>query len=183
MMKRTPFLLMLGLLLSVSTMVRAEDGSDLWLRFKGAGTADVTGVKGVAMDELKQNWQGNPVVLKKQKNVAKDGYVIATNGGKTTIAASTDAGLLYGAYHMLRLQQMGQGGAPVNVSEKPFYDLRILNHWDNPNGTVERGFAGKSIFLQFDPQKMKKYAQANASVGINGTVLNNVNAKPEALGV
>ena len=151
MMKRTPFLLMLGLLLSVSAMVRAEDGSDLWLRFKGAGTADVTGVKGVAMDELKQYWQGNPVVLKKQKNVAKDGYVITTNGGKTTIAASTDAGLLYGAYHMLRLQQMGQGGAPVNVSEKPFYDLRILNHWDNPNGTVERGFAGNSIFFQFDP--------------------------------
>ena len=182
MMKRIPFLLMLGLLLSVSTLVHAEDGSNLWLRFKGAGAADVTGVKGVAMDELKQNWTGNPVVLKKQKSVAKDGYVISTKGGKTTIAASTDAGLLYGTYHLLRLQQMGQGGAPVNVSEKPFYDLRILNHWDNPNGTVERGFAGKSIFLQFDPQRLKKYAQANASVGINGTVLNNVNAKPEALG-
>ena len=174
---------MLGLLFSVSTWVYGEDGSNLWLRFKGAGKAEVTGVKGVAMEELKQNWQGSPVVLKRQKSVPTDGYVISTKGGKITIAANNDAGLLYGAYHLLRLQQMGQGDAPVNVSEKPAYGLRILNHWDNPNGTVERGFAGKSIFLQFDPQKMKKYAQANASVGINGTVLNNVNAKPEALGV
>ena len=173
---------MLGLLFSVSTWVYGEDGSNLWLRFKGAGKAEVTGVKGVAMEELKQNWQGSPVVLKRQKSVPTDGYVISTKGGKITIAANNDAGLLYGAYHLLRLQQMGQGDAPVNVSEKPAYGLRILNHWDNPNGTVERGFAGKSIFLQFDPQKMKKYAQANASVGINGTVLNNVNAKPEALG-
>ena len=174
---------MLGLLFSVSTWVYGEDGSNLWLRFKGAGKAEVTGVKGVAMEELKQNWQGSPVVLKRQKSVPTDGYVISTKGGKITIAANNDAGLLYGAYHLLRLQQMGQGDAPVNVSEKPAYGLRILNHWDNPNGTVERGFAGKSIFLQFDPQKMKKYAQANASIGINGTVLNNVNAKPEALGV
>ena len=173
---------MLGLLFSVSTWVYGEDGSNLWLRFKGAGKAEVTGVKGVAMEELKQNWQGSPVVLKRQKSVPTDGYVISTKGGKITIAANNDAGLLYGAYHLLRLQQMGQGDAPVNVSEKPAYGLRILNHWDNPNGTVERGFAGKSIFLQFDPQKMKKYAQANASVGINRTVLNNVNAKPEALG-
>ena len=61
------------------------------------------------------------------------------------------------------------------------YGLRILNHWDNPNGTVERGFAGKSIFLDPDPARMKMYARACASVGINGSVLNNVNAKPEAL--
>ena len=63
----------------------------------------------------------------------------------------------------------------------PFYKLRILNHWDNPDGTVERGFAGKSIFLNPDPERIRMYARANASVGINGTVLNNVNAKPEAL--
>ena len=69
----------------------------------------------------------------------------------------------------------------LDITEKPYYDLRILNHWDNPNGTVERGFAGHSIFVNPDPERMKMYARANASIGINGTVLNNVNAKPEAL--
>ena len=120
-------------------------------------------------------------MLKRQKGLAKDGYTIKSQNGKTVIAASDDAGLLYGAYHLLRLQQTGQPTASLDISEQPFYDLRILNHWDNPNGTVERGFAGKSIFLNPDPVRMKMYARANASVGINGTVLNNVNAKPEAL--
>ncbi len=180
-MKRISFLLAMLMLLSVPIVVRGEDGSRLWLRYNDGTKADVTGVKGVAMEELQRHWQGNPVVLKRQKNVARDGYVITTKNGKTTIAASNDAGLLYGAYHLLRWQQTGQGGAPVNVSERPAYDIRILNHWDNPNGTVERGFAGKSIFLNFDAERLKLYAQANASVGINGTVLNNVNAKPEAL--
>ena len=138
-------------------------------------------LKCTAMTELQTYWQGGPVVLKHQKGLAKDGYTIKSQNGKTVIAASDDAGLLYGAYHLLRLQQTGQPTASLDISEQPFYDLRILNHWDNPNGTVERGFAGKSIFLNPDPDRMKMYARANASVGINGTVLNNVNAKPEAL--
>ena len=133
------------------------------------------------MTELQTYWQGGPVVLKRQKGLTKDGYTIKSQNGKTVIAAANDAGLLYGAYHLLRLQQTGQPTASLDISEQPFYDLRILNHWDNPNGTVERGFAGKSIFLNPDPARMKMYARANASVGINGTVLNNVNAKPEAL--
>jgi len=159
-----------------------EDGSRLWLRFDNAGTmATITGVKGTAMTELQTYWQSGPVVLKRQKGLAKDGYTIKSQGGKTVIAASDDAGLLYGAYHLLRLQQTEQRCDQLDISEKPFYDLRILNHWDNPNGTVERGFAGKSIFVNPDPKHIKMYARANASVGINGTVLNNVNAKPEAL--
>ena len=159
-----------------------EDGSRLWLRFDNTGTmATITGVKGTAMTELQTYWQGGPVVLKRQKGLARDGYTIRSQGGKTVIAASDDAGLLYGAYHLLRLQQTGQRCDQLDISEKPFYDLRILNHWDNPNGTVERGFAGKSISVNPTPERMKMYARANASVGINGTVLNNVNAKPEAL--
>ena len=97
------------------------------------------------------------------------------------ITAASDAGLLYGAYHLLRLQQTGKDCASLNISEVPAYDLRILNHWDNPDGTVERGFAGHSIFVNPEPARMKMYGRANASIGINGTVLNNVNAKPEAL--
>ena len=159
-----------------------EDGSRLWLRFGSANTtATITGVKGTAMDELQTYWQGGPVTLKKQKGIAKEGYTIKSQDGKTVIAAASDAGLLYGAYHLLRLQATGQSCEQLDIREQPFYDLRILNHWDNPNGTVERGFAGKSIFLNPDPARMKMYARANASVGINGTVLNNVNAKPEAL--
>ena len=158
-----------------------EDGSRLWLRLDAVNTNAITGVKCTAMTELQTYWQGGPVVLKHQKGLAKDGYTIKSQNGKTVIAASDDAGLLYGAYHRLRLQQTGQPTASLDISEQPFYDLRILNHWDNPNGTVERGFAGKSIFLNPDPVRMKMYARANASVGINGTVLNNVNAKPEAL--
>ena len=159
-----------------------EDGSRLWLRFNNASTTvTITGVEGTAMTELKTYWQGGPVVLKRQKDLPREGYTIKSQGGKTVIAASSDNGLLYGAYHLLRLQQTGQSCDNLHINEKPFYDLRILNHWDNPNGTCERGFAGKSIFLNPDPERMRMYARANASVGINGTVLNNVNAKPEAL--
>ena len=158
-----------------------EDGSRLWLRLDAGSTNAIAGVKCTAMTELQTYWQGGPVVLKRQTGLAKDGYTIKSQNGKTVIAAANDAGLLYGAYHLLRLQQTGQPTASLDISEQPFYDLRILNHWDNPNGTVERGFAGKSIFLNPDPARMKMYARANASVGINGTVLNNVNAKPEAL--
>ena len=159
-----------------------EDGSRLWLRLDNANaTAVITGVKGTAMTELQTYWQGEPVVLKRQKGIAKDGYTIKSQNGKTVISAASDAGLLYGAYHLLHLQQTGQSCENLDIQEEPFYDLRILNHWDNPNGTCERGFAGKSIFLNPDPERMKMYARANASVGINGAVLNNVNAKPEAL--
>ena len=147
-----------------SATAQCEDGSRLWLRLDTTNAAKaVTGVK------------------KRQKGMAADGYTIKTQGGKTVISAASDAGLLYGAYHLLRLQQTDASTASLNISEQPMYGLRILNHWDNPNGTVERGFAGKSIFLDPNPARMKMYARACASVGINGSVLNNVNAKPEAL--
>ena len=160
----------------------SEDGSRLWLRMEANGTAaTVTGVKCTAMTELQTYWQGGPVVLKCQRSMPTDAYTIKSMGEKTVITAASDAGLLYGAFHLLRLQQTGQATTGLDIREQPAYDLRILNHWDNPNGTIERGFAGRSIFLNPDPERMKQYARANASIGINGTVLNNVNAKPEAL--
>ena len=158
-----------------------EDGSRLWLRLDTVNTSTITGIKGTAMTELQTYWKGNPVVLKRQKGIAKDGYTIKSQDGKIVITAASDAGLLYGAYHLLRLQQTGKSCDMLDIREQPAYDLRILNHWDNPNGTVERGFAGHSIFVNPDPARMKMYGRANASVGINGTVLNNVNAKPEVL--
>ena len=167
-----------------------ENGSCLWLRMEANGTAaTVTGVRCTAMTELQSYWQGGPVVLKRQKSMPADAYTIKSMGEKTVITAANDAGLLYGAFHLLRLQQTGQPTTGLDIREKPAYDLRILNHWDNPNGTIERGFAGHSIFWKDDISSLftlnssliKQYARANASIGINGAVLNNVNAKPEAL--
>ena len=181
-MKRIFIFTLVLLVAGWSVAATDEDGSRLWLRLDPASSAvAITGVKGTAMTELQTYWQGGPVVLKKQKSLARDGYTVKSQGGKTVIAASSDAGLLYGAYHLLRLQQTGKSCSNLDISEQPVYDLRILNHWDNPNGTVERGFAGRSIFLNPDLERMKIYGRANASIGINGTVLNNVNAKPEAL--
>ena len=113
---------------------------------------------------------------------------IDVKGGKATvIAANTNAGLLYGAYALIRKMQTGSTLHEINILETPKYGLRLLNHWDNLNGTVERGYAGYSIWWNRteDEATLRNqytlYARANASVGINGTVLNNVNAAPEAL--
>ena len=163
----------------------AEDGHQLWLRYQPVNKAQVTTDKlsptiQIAKQELETYYNGASVTLKLDAKMPNDdGYRI----DGTTITARRDVGLLYGAYALLRKQQTSDlNYQPSAVDEShPAYSLRLLNHWDNPNGTVERGFAGRSIFLNPDPERMKIYARANASIGINGTVLNNVNAKPEAL--
>ena len=149
-------------------MAKAEDGSQLWLRYQPVNKAKVTGPDCLAAEELRTYYQGETATLTLDPKMADDAYRISGS----TITAKNEQGLLYGAYALLR----GESGYSA-----PYWKLRILNHWDNPNGTVERGFAGKSIFLNPDPERIRMYARANASVGINGTVLNNVNAKPEAL--
>ena len=98
--------------------------------------------------------------------------------GENSVQANTDAGILYGVYELLRRQQTGE---PINNDvDNPSYDVRILNHWDNLNGTVERGYAGNSIFwrkenpftvTEIDKTLWKQYARANASIGINASVL------------
>ncbi|MDD3789061.1 MAG: alpha-glucuronidase family glycosyl hydrolase [Petrimonas sp.] len=123
-------------------------------------------------------------------NLSDEGYIIKTINNKnqtyTVVSAKNDAGLLYGVYHLLRLIQTNASLSGLNISENPSYERRLLNHWDNLDRTVERGYAGHSIW-QWDelPGKIspryKEYARANAFIGINGTVLNNVNAAPEIL--
>ena len=154
--------------LVLAAMAKAEDGHQLWLRYQPVNKAQITGPECLAAEELRTYYQGDKVQLTIDRSMPEDAYRISGS----TITAKNEQGLLYGAYALLR----GEQGYSA-----PFWKLRILNHWDNPNGTVERGFAGKSIFLNPDPERIKLYARANASVGINGTVLNNVNAKPEAL--
>ena len=104
----------------------------------------------------------------------------------TVVAANTDVGALYGAFHVLRLLQTGQPLDGLDVREAPRLAVRVLNHWDNLDRYVERGYAGQSIWDWhrlpgwLDP-RYTDYARANASIGINGTVLNNVNANAEVL--
>ena len=156
--------------------MQAEDGSRLWLRYDTLKTAKVNGPDCLAEEELRNFFPGGEVNLVIDASVPNDGYSIEGN----TIKAKNELGLLYGAYAMLR----GEKGA-----SKPYWHLRILNHWDNLDGTIERGYAGHSIFWDLDGDKPKAfdaaliraYARANASIGINGTVLNNVNASPRVL--
>src|SRR5690606_18018052 len=101
------------------------------------------------------------------------------------IIGKDDAGVLYGVYHLLRTVQTGRNLDRIKVYA-PSLHWRMLNHWDNLNGTVERGYAGLSIWKWDElPEKIDAryidYARANASIGINGVVLNNVNASPQIL--
>lgn len=178
--------------------VAAEDGSRLWLRYAVDGNADITCKKQspmlrVAVTELQRAWKGVPVTLellrsKELRALGEEGYTIRTTPQQQHIVISSvgERGLLYGAFHLLRLQETGADLTSLDLSEKPLYGIRILNHWDNLDRTVERGYAGHSLWLWDElPGKIspryEAYARANASIGINGTVLNNVNANPQIL--
>lgn len=122
--------------------------------------------------------------------LGKEGYIIksinAGEGKAVVILANTDIGTLYGAFHFLRLVQTGDEIAGIDIKNTPSLQWRMLNHWDNIDGSVERGYAGRSIWKWEElPAKIDQryidYARANASIGINGVVLNNVNASPQFL--
>ena len=115
-----------------------------------------------------------------------EGFRIRHEDNKITLTSPTETGLLYAAYHLLRMQATGQNVTATQTTENPAYSLRILNHWDNMDRTVERGYAGQSLWNWEElpntlSDRYKEYARANASIGINGTVLNNVNASPQIL--
>lgn len=111
-----------------------------------------------------------------------DSYEITRQDDRITITAPTDLGALYGAYHLARLSASG-AQIPSHIAESPAFALRILNHWDNLDGTIERGYAGRSMWKWDElpdvvSPRYADYARRNASIGINATVLNNVNASP-----
>ena len=180
------------LLLSVLVIVtvsfaKAEDGHRLWLRYNPVHTALVEAPAGsptisIAQGELEKYYQGSHVILRLDPSMPdNEGFVMNGNDDQLTITARHDIGLLYGAYEALRLQATDM---PVkDEKQEPKFKLRLLNHWDNLDGSIERGYAGKSIFEWFklDEQLIRDYARANASIGINGSVLNNVNASPKML--
>lgn len=199
-----------------------SDGSQLWLGKQYANSCQVISqlpddaTAKIVKQELENNWRGKNVELKIDKALnLGEGYNLyarpAQQGDniqyEATITASNPIGLLYGAYELIRLQNTdayntGSGNQQnfskaIDETEKPQVGLRILNHWDNLDGSIERGYAGKSIF-KWDEIKLGKngkggsiskslhdrlitYARANASLGINGSVLNNVNASPKMM--
>lgn len=199
-----------------------SDGSQLWLGKQYANSCQVISqlpndaTAKIAKQELENNWRGKNVELKIDKSLnLGEGYNIYAHPAQqgdniqyeATITASNPIGLLYGAYELIRLQNTdayntGSGNQQnfskaIDETEKPQVGLRILNHWDNLDGSIERGYAGKSIF-KWEEIKLGKngkggsiskslhdrlitYARANASLGINGSVLNNVNASPKMM--
>ena len=205
--------------------LQANDGAGLWLgneandaKMRAKVIAPAGGATlSLAREEIAAHWQlGDPVTLVLDKGLnLGDGYRVqaacnsigCTGSYSATVSASTEAGLLYGAFELLRLQNTraidtggiapiaGYDGRNIDKTEQPAFSLRLLNHWDNLDGSIERGYAGKSIFWncnlrpqtfgsrQPSPgvQRLIDYARANASVGINGAVLNNVNASPKML--
>jgi len=203
-----------------ASAARAEDGYDLWLRYRPlpaaqrpaarliAPSADTPTLK-VARAELQRGLDGlvggaptadapsillgtptgSPAVAALNlplKGAGDEGYLIRTVGKTTVIAANSDVGVLYGVFAYLRLVQTGQGVDTLDVLSAPKVNHRLLNHWDNLDSHVERGYAGASLWdwwklPDYKDPRYVDYARANASIGINGTVLNNVNAKADSL--
>lgn len=216
------YLILLFTVLTSLHVSAQSDGSQLWLGKQYANSCQVISqlpndaTAKIAKQELENNWRGKNVELKIDKALnLGEGYHLyarpAQQGDniqyEATITASNPIGLLYGAYELIRLQNTdayntGSGNQQnfskaIDETEKPQVGLRILNHWDNLDGSIERGYAGKSIF-KWEEIKLGKngkggsiskslhdrlitYARANASLGINGSVLNNVNASPKMM--
>jgi alpha-glucuronidase len=225
------------LLLAASTArTHAEDGYDLWLRYRPIENVKLreeyrsaithivapagTPATRVAAAELRRGLSGllgRDIPLLDRAG-SRGALIVGTPSGSTAIAAlgwsarlgaqgpegfviraarvgsqpaivlasESEAGLLYGAFHLLRLVQTGRPLTRLDVAERPRLQLRILNHWDNLDGTIERGYAGGSLWrweelpARVDP-RVVDYARANASIGVNATVINSVNANPKSL--
>lgn len=124
------------------------------------------------------------IVVDTTLDLKHDGFMIKDTPDGRKVMAKTEIGAMYGTYALQRLERTGKAEGELDIREEPSYERRILNHWDNLDNTVERGYAGWSIWHWGEPvpvELIKEYARLNASVGINGSVLNNVNATPEML--
>ena len=120
------------------------------------------------------------------EQLVEDGFAISAQNGNIIITAKNPSGVLYGAFELLRYIQTGKSIKSIKIVSNPKVKLRMLNHWDNANGTVERGYAGSSMWkwtelpFRIDPRYIQ-YARANASIGINAASINNVNASSRFL--
>ena len=222
-------------LLSLSCVVHAEDGYDLWLRYRPVESAQVVAAYRSHASQIVVSESGSPTLQAAESELSmglagllsekipvsravtangavligtpassaaiealrldlskagREGYVIrsATSGGHpvTAIAANDAVGVLHGVFHFLRLMQTRASLDSLAISSAPSLQYRVLDHWDNLDGTVERGYAGVSLWDwhklpdYLDP-RYQRYARACASIGINGSVLTNVNANAISL--
>lgn len=218
---------LLTILIALPVLMRAEDGYDLWLRYKKIssillldqykkqisapvvlGSSETIAISKAELSRAFSGLTGIPYKILSSVNksstfiagtatssniissiitkdelssIGNEGFIIKTRSGKTVITANTDIGVLYGVFHFLRLMQTQQPITNLNIISSPKLRLRLLNHWDNLNRTVERGYAGFSIWdwhklPDFIDKRYIDYARANASIGINGVSLTNVNA-------
>lgn len=117
--------------------------------------------------------------ITKSKEISTEGYDIEEKEGLITLSASDENGLLYGVFELLRYISMEKSLAGIRVSEKPSNPFRMYNHWDNMDGSIERGYSGKSFFFEKEKvvvnERTRDYCRLIASVGINAVVINNVN--------
>jgi alpha-glucuronidase len=224
----TRFVILCLLFAAVSVPSSAEDGYDLWLRYRPDASLSlpvrslVTGERSPTLDAATAELQrglggmrggdlatsatvnapgalvvGTPRSLPmldslplRLERVGPEGFVIRSLdiGGQpaTVIAANSDVGVLYGAFHFLRLVQTRQPLTRLDIASQPRTQIRVLDHWDNLDRHVERGYAGESLWDWhklpgwLDP-RYTDYARACASIGINGAVLTNVNANATSL--
>lgn len=218
---------LLVILILLPSLLKAEDGYDLWLRYKKISNNSLldqykkqitspvvfgsSQTIAIIKNELAQAFSGligtpykilssaaktttfiagtastsniiSSIVSEDElTRIGSEGFIIKTRPGKTIVTANTDIGVMYGVFHFLRLMQTQQSLLNVNIVSVPKIKLRILDHWDNLNRTVERGYAGFSIWdwhklPDYIDKRYIDYARANASIGINSTVLTNVNA-------
>lgn len=223
---------LLVILIILPSFVHAEDGYDLWLRYKKVANNSLleqykkqitsptvfgsSQTITIIKNELAQAFSGligisyrisssvnksttfiagtavtsniisSIVTQNELSRIGNEGFIIKTRTGKTIITANTDIGVMYGVFHFLRLMQTQQPVSNLNIISAPKIKLRILDHWDNLNRTVERGYAGFSIWdwhklPDYIDKRYIDYARANASIGINSAVLTNVNANAVVL--
>ena len=171
--------------------VRAMAGKEPSLAVLPAGSQPASGAIVLATRAQLAANGGQAAVTGALEGLGDEGYLLRSmrepNGRRyTLIAANKDIGLLYGAFAWLQAAQLGKRLDALDERNAPKLPRRVLNHWDNLDRTVERGYSGESIWNWWElpdirDQRYIDYARANASLGINGTVLNNVNSKPEIL--
>lgn len=208
--------ILLFFLLFAFADARADDGYRLWLKYDLLKNTtkraeykrfsafiqmrmEQTPVVRTAQEELKRGLEGmlgiqvgntskksGGIIFQLDKTIPEEGYRIETQQGNVVISGSDDKGILYGAFELLRQVQTEKPLAGIRISSAPKIRLRMLNHWDNPLGTIERGYAGASLWKWYElPETLdpryRDYARANASIGINAVAVNNVNASTRFL--
>lgn len=149
-----------------------------------AAIAQMTGKKPVLCLDLNQDEGAEVISLSLRPGFPPEGYKISGNGETVAVEASDENGILYGCFELIRQLSLGTQTQELSIEKSPAIPLRMLNHWDNMDGSIERGYSGNSFFFEKNEilvdDRIRTYARLLASVGINGTVINNVNVKDAA---